>query len=61
MKAEMNVGDQVHVEPVGINATITSVVPVWSIASREPIDILYEVGLGRLFKADELLPLYPQA
>ena len=33
MKAHMQVGDRVLVEPVGVNATIKRLIPVWKLAS----------------------------
>lgn len=59
MKATMQIGDRVHVEPVGVNAEISNIVPLWEVGQAEPAMIYYDCGLGRLFEEHELLPLYP--
>jgi hypothetical protein len=56
-KAMMQVGDRVHVEPVGVNATIQAIVPLWNIGKREPEKVYYDCGLGRVFEEMELMPL----
>lgn len=60
-KAQMQPGTRVHVEPVGVNAEIISVVPIFKFGDREPEKIYYDCGLGRLLEEMELLPLYESA
>ena len=40
MKAHMQVGDRVLVEPVGVNVTIKRLIPVWKFGKPEPQDLL---------------------
>ena len=61
MKAHMQVGDRVLVEPVGVNATIKRLIPVWKFGKPEPVKIYFDCGLGRTFDETEfLLPLLRQ-
>ena len=56
MKATMDVGDAVHVKPLGVDARIREVTPLWKLGRREPV-YLYDCGLERPFAETELLPL----
>lgn len=56
-KAMMQVGDKVHVEPVGVNAAILAIVPLWEVGKQEPVKVFYDCGLGRVFEEMELMPL----
>ena len=60
MKAHMQVGDRVLVEPVGVNATIKRLIPVWKFGKPEPVKIYLDCSLGRTFDETELLPLLRQ-
>ena len=60
MKAYMQVGDRVLVKPVGVNATIKRLIPVWKFGKPEPVKIYFDCGLGRTFDETELLPLLRQ-
>jgi len=54
MKAQFHKNQRVYVKPVGTWALIERVIPQWTKGLEEPIRILYDVGLGRDFSADEL-------
>ena len=53
-KAQFHKNQRVFVKPVGTWALIERVIPQWTKGLEEPIRILYDVGLGREFGADEL-------
>jgi hypothetical protein len=57
MKARMQVGDRVLVEPVGVDATIKRIIPVWRYGNAEPVRVYFDCGLGRTFHDFELTPL----
>ena len=59
MKAHMQVGDRVLVEPVGVKATKASHSP-WKFGKPEPVKIYFDCSLGRTFDETELLPLLRQ-
>jgi hypothetical protein len=54
MKAQYQKNQRVFVKPVGTWAMVERVVPHWTKGLEEPIRIVYDVGLGRDFGADEL-------
>ena len=53
-KAQFHRNQKVWVESVGAWAVIEKLVPIWAKGFDEPVRILYEVGLGREFLANEL-------
>lgn len=53
-KAQFHKNQRVFVKPVGTWAQIERVIPQWEAGAQEPARILYDVGLGREFGADEL-------
>ena len=53
-KAHFHKNQRVYVKPVGTWAVVDRVVPYWTKGIDEPLRILYDVGLGREFSADEL-------
>jgi hypothetical protein len=57
MKARMQVGDHVLVEPLGVNATIKRIIPVWRYGETEPVKVYFDCGLGKTFDEFELMPL----
>jgi hypothetical protein len=57
MKSRMQLGDRVLVEPIGIDATIKRIIPVWRYGNTEPIKVYFDCGLGRTFDEVELMPL----
>jgi hypothetical protein len=55
-KAQFHRNQKVWVATVGTWAVIEKVVPIWAKGFEEPVRVLYEVGLGREFLANELQP-----
>lgn len=53
-KAQFHKNQRVYVSPVGTWAAIEQIKPQWVKDVPEPIRILYDVGLGRDFTAEEL-------
>src|SRR5689334_18033690 len=53
-RAQFHKNQRVYVRPVGTWALIERVVPHWTKGLEEPLRVLYDVGLGREFGADEL-------
>jgi hypothetical protein len=53
-KAQFHKNQRVFVKPIGTWALVERVVPHWTKGLEEPIRVLYDVGLGRDFGADEL-------
>ena len=53
-KAQYHKNQRVFVKPIGTWALVERVVPHWTKGLEEPIRVLYDVGLGREFGADEL-------
>ncbi len=53
-KAVFHKNQRVYVKPVGTWSTIEQIKPQWVKDIEEPVRIFYEVGLGRVFTADEL-------
>lgn len=53
-KAQFHKNQRVFVRPIGTWALVERVVPCWTKGLDEPIRILYDLGLGRDFAADEL-------
>jgi hypothetical protein len=53
-KAQFHKNQRVYVKPVGTWALIERVVPHWTKGLQEPIRVVYDVGLGREFNAEEL-------
>jgi hypothetical protein len=53
----MQIGDHVLVEPLGINAIIKRIIPVWRYGETEPAKIYFDCGLGTTFDKSELMPL----
>ncbi|QUD86129.1 hypothetical protein [Phenylobacterium montanum] len=53
-KAHFHRNQKVWVETVGTWAVIEKLVPIWAKGFEEPVRILYDVGLGRDFQANEL-------
>ena len=54
-KAQFHRNQKVWVETVGTWAVIEKVVPIWTRGYDEPVRITYDVGLGREFRAEELM------
>src|SRR6267142_849779 len=52
-QSHMQVGDRVLVEPVGVNATIKRLIPLWKFGKPEPVKIYFDCGLGRTFDKTE--------
>ena len=53
-RAQFHKNQRVYVRTVGTWALIERVVPHWTKGLEEPLRVLYDVGLGREFGADEL-------
>ena len=53
-------GSRTCAGPVGVNATIKRLIPVWKFGKPEPFKIYFDCGLGRTFDKTELLPLLRQ-
>jgi hypothetical protein len=53
-KAQYHKNQRVFVKPIGTWALVERVVPHWTKGLEEPIRVLYDLGLGRDFGADEL-------
>lgn len=53
-KAHFKTNQRVWVESVGVWATVERVVPTWTGGLSEPVRVTYDVGLGRMFHANEL-------
>jgi hypothetical protein len=53
-KTQFHRNQKVWVSTVGTWAVIEKIVPVWAKGFEEPVRITYELGLGRLFFANEL-------
>ena len=53
-KAQFHKNQRVFVKPVGTWAIVERVVPHWTKGLDEPIRVLYDLGLGREFTAEEL-------
>ena len=53
-KAQFHRNQKVWVETVGTWAVIDKLVPIWAKGFDEPVKIVYDVGLGRDFQAQEL-------
>ncbi len=53
-KAVFHKNQRVYVKPVGTWSVIEQIKPQWVKDIEEPVRIYYEVGLGRVFTADEL-------
>jgi len=54
-KAVFHKSQRVYVKPVGTYALVERVVPHWVKGVEEPLRIVYDCGLGRDFKARELV------
>ncbi|MFT4089510.1 MAG: hypothetical protein QM645_02170 [Asticcacaulis sp.] len=54
-KAVFHRHQRVYVEPVGTWAMIDRVNPVWAKGFDEPVRVTYDCGLGRDFRAEELV------
>lgn len=54
-KAVFHRHQRVYVEPVGTWAVIDKVNPVWAKGFDEPVRVTYDCGLGRDFRAEELV------
>ena len=54
-KAQFHRHQKVWVESVGSWAAVERIIPVWVKGFDEPVRISYDVGLGREFRADELM------
>jgi len=54
-KAVFHRHQRVYVEPVGTWAVIDRVNPVWAKGFDEPVRVTYDCGLGRDFRAEELV------
>lgn len=55
-KPTMEPGDRVHVKPLGVDATVREVTPLWKMGRRKPA-MLYDCGFERPFDEAELTPL----
>ena len=53
-KAQFHRNQKVWVETVGTWAVIEKIVPVWARGFDEPVRVMYDVGLGRDFMANDL-------
>ncbi len=54
--AQFHKNQRVFVKPVGTWAIVEKVLPQWAKGLEQPIRIFYDVGLGREFGAEELVP-----
>jgi hypothetical protein len=46
MKARLQPGDRVLVEPFGVNATIKRIIPVWRYGKTEPVKVILTAVSG---------------
>ena len=53
-KAQFHRNQKVWVETVGTWAVVEKVVPIWAKGFEEPVRVMYDVGLGRDFVAQDL-------